>query len=455
MTKISAKAAYSILIIIFISILSCIIFNISLAYGFLASIIICSFYSLQNGFKMVDLINMIKKQISECRSLFMLIALIGATISIWMSSGIIPTMIYYGFEYMTEMNFLFATFVITSITSLFLGTAVGTISTVGIVFLGLGKAFGIPDNIVLGAIVSGAFIADKISPISGIFNLTLVTVKTSYQATLKVMFTTLLPTYLLVGILYFYIGTKYSVMADLANFEYLKLAIKESFFVSPMLLLLPLLIVVMSLLGIKIIQSTAIGLLGGIIVSFLLQKMDFVSIISAIFTGYQATTSSAELNNILVSGGITSMLEVLLIIFAAIALSSILEGTGIIRPIINTLTAKIKSKGDLIFKTGFISSMLTIITCEQSVGIILPGRLLKNKCHELELSNAILARTISDTGTIIAPLIPWNVNALFILIITGVSAIEYAPYAMLCYIFPVITYLVACGYKMKYNKVNI
>ena len=130
------------------------------------------------------------------------------------------------------------------------------------------------------------------------------------------------------------------------------------------------------------------------------------------------------------------MIEVLLIIIGAIALSSIFQGTGFIKPIINKITSKIKSKGELILKTGIVSSILTI-ACDQSVGIILTGGLLKDKYKELGIKNDILARTISDTGIIIAPLIPWNVNSLFILIITGVSTVTYAPYAILCYVFPV------------------
>lgn len=453
--SINKKQIYIIFFLIFITIGSCIIFKISLCYGFLLSIILCLGFSVRNGFKLVNLLNIIKIQLFECKNLFLLILLIGATVSIWMSSGIIPTMIYYGLDYMKGMNFLFATFIFTSITSVFMGTSIGTISTVGVVFLALGKVFNVPSNIVLGTIISGAFIADKISPISGLFNLTLETIKISYKETVKSMFKTLVPVYILCGIIYFYIGTKYKITVKNSNLDYLRLAIKNNFIISPILLILPISIIIMCFLGVKILKSIFIGLICGIVVSISLQKVDFIHIVSSLVIGYKATTESQALNKILVSGGITSMIQVLLIIVEAISLSTLLEAIGIIQPIINKIIGKVNSKGDLILKTGLISSLLTIITCDQSMGIILPGRLIKDKYNELNINNTILARTISDTGTIIAPLIPWNVNVMFISIITGVYTINYIPYAILCYIFPLVTCLVGYVYKIRYAKYGV
>lgn len=452
--KILKKYAYIVLIISLVLIVSCILVGISLFYGFLGSIALSFIIFLQNGFSAKELLYVMKEGLMECKILYGLIILIGATISIWLCSGIVPTMIYYGLEYMKGINFLFAAFIITSIISVFMGTAVGTISTIGLALLGIGKGFGIPQHILLGVIVSGAFIADKISPISGLLNLTLTTTKTTYKQTMKSMFTTLIPMYLLTAIIYYYIGKRYSIALDVSNLNSFQLAIEEGFYISPFLLLLPFTILVMCFWGIKTIKAISIGLFGGIIVSLSLQNMDFIDVLRAIFWGYRGTTATAELNEILVSGGIVSMIEVVFIVMGAIALSSLFEGTGIIQPIIDNIISKVRSRNELILKTGFISSILTIITCDQTVGIILPGRLLKEKYQELRVDNTILARTISDTGTIIAPLMPWNVNALIILIISGVTAIDYAPYAVLCYICPVITVMIAHLYKFWGQKVN-
>ncbi|WP_315115446.1 Na+/H+ antiporter NhaC family protein [uncultured Clostridium sp.] len=438
--KISEKYTYIILIFTLISIITCVISGIFLFYSFLSSIIVASFLFIKSGFSITELFNMIKKGFCEYKSLFILMALIGAMISIWMASGVVPTMLYYGLKYMQGTNFLFAAFVLTSIVSVFMGTAFGTISSIGIALLGLSKIFGIPNHILLGAIVSGAFIADKISPISILFNLTLETVKISYKEAFIPILKTLLPAYFVSGLLYYFIGKKYSIVLVNSNIDNLASAINENFVVSPLLLLLPLSIIIMSFLGMNMVKSVSIALISGIIISIGLQKANFNDIIIAIFTGYRVNTNSVDLNTVLVSGGMISMISVLLIIAGAISLSSLFQETGLIIPIIKRITLKIKSKEELILKTGFISSVLTAIS-DQSVSIILPGKLLKDKYSELEIENTTLARTITDTGMVIAPLIPWNVNSLFIFITTGIPTAAYAPYAVLCYLLPIITFI--------------
>lgn len=448
---ISEKYTYIILILTLISIISCIILKIFLFYGFVASIVVASCLFIKSGFSSTELFTMIKKGLCDCKSLFILMALIGAMISIWMASGVVPTMLYYGLKYMQGRNFLFSAFVLTSIVSIFMGTAFGTISSIGIALLGLAKIFQIPDYILLGAIISGSFIADKTSPISSLFNLTLETVKISYKEALMSILKTLLPTYFVSGLLYYFIGKNYSMVLVNSSIDNFTSAINRNFVVSPLLLLLPLSIIIMSFLGMTMVKSVFLALIGGIIVSIGLQKANFIHIIVAVFNGYRINTNSVELNAILVSGGMMSMIEVLLIIGGAITLSTIFQETGLIVPIIKRITLRIKSREELILKTGFISSALTAIS-DQSVGIILPGKLLRDKYQEFGIENTTLARTIADTGTIIAPLIPWNVNSLFIFITTGIPTMSYAPYTVLCYLSPVITFIFAYLHKFQNEK---
>lgn len=438
---------YYILIATLSLIAGCVILNISLVYGFAGSILLSSLILMKRGFSLGQLSEMAWEGIVECKTLYLLIILIGATVSIWLSSGIVPTLIYYGFDYMKGMNFLLSAFLITSIMAVFMGTAVGTISTMGIALLGIGRGFGVPNGVLLGTIVSGAFIADKISPISGLLNLTLSTTKVEYKKLLRSMFYTLLPVLIITTVSYYFLGKIYRAQVEVTRLVSYQEAILDGFYVSPWLLLLPLGVVALSVLGVKIFRTISFGLVGGILISSLLQGMPLVDISHAIFYGYKGATYSQDLNQILISGGVISMLEVLLIVTGAITLSSILEKTGLVKPIVHKSISMVRSKGELVLKTGIISSLLTIITCDQTVGIILPGRLLREKYEKMGLSQVLLARTISDTGTIIAPLFPWNVNALIIGMITGISAVEYAPYAILCYLFPIISILVS--YRSK------
>jgi Na+:H+ antiporter, NhaC family len=432
---------YSILTLCLLMIGGCVLLKISLAYGFAISIIACFGRFLMKGFTFKELSCMMIKGLSECKLLYILIMLIGATVSIWLSSGVVPSMVYYGFEYMKDMNFLFAAFMIMSISAVFMGTAVGTISTIGIAILGIGTGFGVPSYVLLGVIVSGAFIADKISPISGLLNLTLTTTSTNYKGAIKTMLVTLIPTLIITSAVYYLLGMKYSGNIDTSSITEFQHAISDAFFISPFLLLMPVLIVLLSCFGAKTIYSILSGLLCGIAISLTLQKMTFLQVIKAILFGYKGNTASLKLNDILISGGMVSMVEVLLIVMGAIALSSMLEGTGLIYFLTNKVIAGIKNRRDLIFKTSFISSILTVVTCDQTMGIVLPGRLLAKKCDELNIDRTVLARTISDTGTIIAPLMPWNVNSLIIVIVAGTVS-GYAPFAVLCYIAPVVTLIV-------------
>ncbi|SKB00385.1 transporter, NhaC family [Caloramator quimbayensis] len=359
---------------IFVIIGGCVLSNISLSYGFLLCIFLSFILFIKKGFSFKELFHMITKGLGECKILYLLILLIGATVSIWMSSGIVPSMIYYGFEYLRGVNFLFAAFLIMSISAVFMGTAIGTLSTIGIAVLGIGTGFSIPSNILLGVIVSGAFIADKISPISGLLNLTLSTTNTRYSKALKSMAATLIPAFIITSFLYYLLGIKYSGNIDIFRIREFQHSIKDVFFISPYLLLIPFAIVIMSLFGIKIIYSLLMGLFCGIIISFNLQKFTFIQILKYIIWGYRGNTPSAKLNGILISGGMVSMIEVLLIVMGAIALSSILEGTKVIHFLTDKVISNIKNERELILKTGIISCILTIVTCDQTMGIVLPAR---------------------------------------------------------------------------------
>jgi len=399
--------------------------------------------SIKNGFTLKDIKTMVLAGVSECKNLYIVILLIGATVSVWLSSGVVPTMIYYGLEYMQGMNLLFASFLLVSISAIFMGTAVGTISTIGVAILGIGKGFGIPTHILVGVIVSGAYLADKISPISGLLNLTLTTTEINYKEAIKSAIYTIMPTIIISAIIYYVIGTKYQGLEGLNSSLELMSAMNSEFLISPYLLLLPIVIIILSVLGVKSTYCMWTGVIGGSVVSLLCQKVSIVELLNYIFLGFNANTNSKIVSETLVSGGVRSMVSVVLIVIGAIALSSILQETGIINHLTKDILNKISTRKDLILKTGMISSILTIITCDQTMGIVIPSRLLKSKYEDLGVNNNILARTISDTGTIIAPLMPWNINSLIISLVTGVSCVSYAPFAVLCFIIPIITILFA------------
>lgn len=423
-------------------ILGSIILSIPLYIGFILGIVFTTIVLVISGYSIKELVNINISSVIEVKNLCLVILLIGATTSIWLSSGVVPTIMYYGFTYMEGINFLMAAFVIMVIVSLFMGTAVGTMSTVGIALNGIGLGLGIPAEIIVGVLVSGAFIADKVSPLSGLVNLIMATVNKSYKEIIKGLLVTLIPLLIITAVIYFIIGLKYS-SGDYSQLLFYKSAIFEGFNTSLILLSLPVAVIVLSILGINLIKTIIIGLFIGTMLSIFFQNMTLFEVMKGILFGYHGNTSSQQLNDMLVSGGMVSMIEVILVVIGGVVLVKLFEKCGILLPLMEKLMAGVKSKTILIIRTGFISSFMTAITCDQTVGIILPGRILQDKYKELNLDNVVLARTISDTGTIIAPLMAWNVNSFIIKSTMGISANQYAPYAVLCYLCPIITIIAA------------
>ncbi len=425
-----------------ISIIGCMLMSIPLYAGFFAGIIFTALSMYSAGFKVKEIFNTMISSIVEIRVLIIVIMLIGATTTVWISSGVIPTIMYYGFTYMSGVNFMLAAFLIMTVVSVFMGTAVGTISTVGIALMGIGYGLGIPSKMLIGMLVSGAFVADKVSPLSGLINLTMNTLKKDYLSLIKSYSITLIPLIIITAIIYSIMGSEFTVN-NYNSLEVYKEAILNDINISPFLLLMPIVMIILSLIGIKSTITIGIGIVCGAIFSIVMQNMSIVEIIKSIIFGYSAKTSSPELNNILISGGVIAMKEVILIVAGSVVLVGLFEKSNVLAPIIEKLISNVNSKFKLILKTGIFSSLMTIITCDQTVGIILPGKTLQTKYEEFNIDSVVLARTISDTGIVIAPLMAWNVNSFIIDSVTGVSALGYAPYAVLCYLCPVITFIIS------------
>lgn len=421
----------------------CILLAVPLYLGFFGAVVFSSAVLAKRGYKPRKLAAMMLAGIKDCISLFIIITLIGATVSIWMSSGIVPTLMYYGFGYVMNINYVLACFIITAVVSIVMGTAVGTISTIGIALIGIGKGFAIPDGLLLGAVVSGAFVADRLSPLGGLVNLTFKTVELSYREYVKSILKTLVPSIAVVAVVYYFFGRGY-MSSDPARIAELQENISRAFVIKPALLLLPVIVMTLAVSGVKPMINMGLGVTAGSVISILLQKNTALQVLSFILMGYRSASGIGELDRILKGGGILPMLEVILIVAGAVALSSLLEGTNVINPIIANVVDKAKTKLSLIARTAALSILLTVATCDQTAGIILLGRLLQDRFREMGISRDKLSRTIAETGTTIAPLIPWNVNSIIILAITGVSTMAYAPYAVLCYTAPVIAVLSGC-----------
>lgn len=427
----------AILLTLFLIILS-VLSGLSAFWGILGGILICTLIGKINGFHVINLLKMAFKGVKDAYIVLIIMGLIGIIISTWMISGTIPSLMYFGFNYLSSVNFVLATFLISSFISLILGTSVGTISTAGIPLMGIGFGLGVPSYITAGAIVSGAFLGDRTSPMSSSANLLAVITDTDLYDNIKHMISTLLPVFILSSVFYFLLGRGYSLNQDtLKTINNIKELLDSSFNINLVLLIPPVAIIVMSFLKINIKYNLIIGIISGIALSIIYQNVSIIDIFRTAMCGYYSSDTS--INNIISGGGLLAMRGILSIVGSATALYGILDGTDMIKPIIKNFIKNIQTVPVLIYKTCVLGILINIITLNQTLSIIIPGKSMDSSFNKLRISKNTLARTIGDSGTVVAPLIPWNINGLVISVALGTSVIKYAPFAILCYLFPIIT----------------
>lgn len=430
------KKTLFILLCIIVSLSTCIILNHSLMYGFFVAILIVLLLSKTKKAS----INYAFKELNKCRSVFIIIILLGVNIALWMSSGILPSMVYYSSFFISNLNFLGTTFIITVLVSTVMGTGLGTFSTIGVVFISLSQPLGYPAPLVIGCIVSGAFVADKLSPVAALCNLTLKMTNTSYKTYFKTQLKTLVPTIIMTYIIYHLLNGQYS--QEMMSLEHLQHELPQYFNVSIFTLSIPLFMMVLAVIGLPIVYNMLLVAVSSSFLTLFYQEFNFTFYLNTLWKGFKILSSQpSPILDIFKGGGISPMIEVLIIVAGAVSLSGLLMYEHLLDPIIELLMRKTRTVRQLIIKTGLLSSFLTTLTCDQTVGITVPSEVLKTYYDDFELDSSVLARTISDTGTIIAPLQFWNVNALIITGLTGVSAVQYAPYACLCYLCPLVTIL--------------
>lgn len=419
-------------------IISSVLIEISAFWGILGSIIVCFLIGKLNNFSLKCLFNMAINGIKDAYIVLIIMSLIGIIISCWMIGGTIPALMYYGFNYLSNTNFILATFLISSFISIILGTSIGTISTAGIPLMGIGIGLGVPPYITAGAIVSGAFFGDRTSPMSSSANLVSVITNTDLYENIKNMISTLIPVFLLSSIFYFLVGKGYTIdQITINKINDIKNSLTDNFTISPVLLLPPVIIMIMSFLRINIKYNLLVGIILGVIFALIYQDSHFLQIIKTSIFGFN--NQDSNLNHIISGGGFLAMKGILSIVGSATALYGVLEGTNMIKPMIDKFINNITSVSTLILKTSILGILVNVITLNQTLAIIIPGKSMSIAFKKLKISKTTLARTIGDSATVVAPLIPWNINGLVIAVTLGTSVIKYAPYAILCYLFPIIT----------------
>ncbi|MGY5773903.1 Na+/H+ antiporter NhaC [Vibrio antiquarius] len=381
---------------------------------------------------------------------------VGMLVSTWIASGTVPTLIYYGLVLIEPEWFLAATMLLCSLVSLSIGSSWTTVGTVGLALVGIGFAFGTPAYWTAGAVVSGAFFGDKISPLSDTTNLAAAVTETNVFAHIRNMMPTTIPAMLIALTLYSILGGV--VMGDATSDAQQQLqqitAIQsgmESHFLLGLLPLLPL-FVVMLLAFYKIapIPALFIGFVLGAGVAVHNYDYNLNDILTFAHSGYKIETGSDALDNLLNRGGVTSMTWVITLMMFALAFGGALERTGCLESVVNAVMKSTRGFKGLQTNAILTSVATNAVSGDVYLSIALPGRMFGPQYDKLGYSRLNLSRAIEEGGTLVSPLIPWNAGGAFVMGTLGLivapgdySALLYAPLAFACWLSPAIGILYA------------
>jgi NhaC family Na+:H+ antiporter len=383
-----------------------------------------------------------------------ILAIIGVLIGTWLISGVVPSMIYYGLAILKPGIFLVATVIICSITSLATGTSWGTAGTIGIALMGISKGLGIPAPVAAGAIISGAYFGDKMSPLSDTTNLAPAVSGTDVFTHVKAMLPTTIVAYSISLIAFLVMGFKYaSGSSDVTAILAIREGLAANFNISPLLLLPPLAVILAMAFKMPAIPGITIGIILGAIEGVVFQGADLGALLTAAYDGFTSESGIAVIDELLTAGGLSNMMYSISLTIIAMMFGGIMEKTSQLEVIVNAILKHIKSNGGLIATT-----VLTCIACnatipEQYISIVLPGRMYHNAYKERGLHPKQLSSTLEGAGTVTSSLIPWNTCGAFLYGVLGVSAWEYGRYAIFNYMMPLIVvifgFLGLFIYKLK------
>ena len=378
--------------------------------------------------------------------------LIGVLVAAWILAGTIPTIMVYGFKIISVRFFLPTVFVVCSIVGLTVGSSFTTISTIGIAFLGIGHILGFHDAYTAGAVVSGAFLGNNISPLSDTTNLAAGIGEIDLFQHIANMRFTDLPAFVISFILYVFLGHT-SKTANLTSVNEMIANMEKNFWISPWTLIPLVILFIMAVKKIPAIATLLTGASVAIGLSFIHDHTLTVQKVATILmNGFTAKTASEKLNTLLSRGGIMSMLGSASLIILALALGGLLLKYQIVENIVEALKSKMDRPSRLIGLTALSSIGVNIIVGEQYLSIILPGETFKKSFETAKLDNRYLTRTLADAGASVNALIPWGVSGTFIAGTLKVSAMAYVPFAFFPLLAPVITIVV--GFILNHRQTH-
>lgn len=403
-------------------------------------------FGLLNKVRLSKIWAEIKENLLSILTPVIILILVGSLAGTWLISGIIPAMVYYGLQVLSPEIFLPASVIIAAIISIATGSSWTTSATVGIALVGIGSALGISAGMIAGAVISGAYFGDKMSPLSDTTNLAPAMAGTDLFTHIKYMAFTTVPSIVITLVVFTILSLNTNVTGS-ADVENLLSSIQSTFVITPSLFIVPGVVIVLILLKTKPIFALSSGVILAAIFAFLFQKevLDTLgdsrigAIFTSIYTDTAIVTENEQLNDLFTAGGIMGMLWTILLIISAMIFGGIMDGVGFLSKITSVLLKRAKSIFGLFTSTVLSCLGLNAIASDQYLAIVIPGKMFKKAYTEKGLAPENLSRTLEDSGTVTSVLIPWNTCGAYQAGVLGVGVAEYFVFAVFNWISPVVT----------------
>lgn len=413
--------------------------------------------ALRQGKGWDDLQKGFVKSIGTAMPSMLILLLIGSLAGTWMISGVVPAMIYYGLEFLNPKLFLMLSVIICAIVSVVSGSSWSTIATIGVALLGIGNAMEINPALVAGAIISGAYFGDKVSPLSDTTNLAPAMANVDLFVHIRYMMYTTVPSILITLVIFLIIGFTKHGKIDPESIQQVQAAIKANFTITPWLFLAPILLFVIISKKVPALPAIFAGtLIGGIfaiifqpqIIKQLSDNTSFIQasydvVMKSIFTDISVPVDNENIQDLLSTGGMKGMLNTIWLILTAMVFSGILETAGILKKITKTMLKAVHSTGSLVTTTAISCGFLNLTASDQYISIVVTGRMFAKSYQDQDLKPEVLSRTLEDSGTVTSVLVPWNTCGAAQAGALGVATAAFAPFCFFNIISPFVTIAMA------------
>lgn len=424
---------------------------------------VASLVALKLGINWEEIRQGIVDSISSAMASMIILLLIGTLAGTWLLSGIVPAMIYYGLQILNPTIFLVAACIVCSIVSVATGSSWTTSATVGIALVGIGTALGLPLGMVAGAIISGAYFGDKMSPLSDTTNLAPAMAGTDLFTHIKYMAYTTIPSISIALIIFLILGFVKGGNAEIAETQVILDAIDRKYEINFFLFLVPVIMVILIAKKMPAIPAISIGALLGAVFALIFQpdlvqevaqygdgvwEKGFVGIMTSMYGDISIATGNEIVDELLTSGGMYGMLGTVWLILSAMIFGGVMESSGMLKRIAEGVISGINSTGALISTTVGTCIFFNITASDQYLAIVVPGRMYADIYKEKGLAPENLSRTLEDSGTVTSALIPWNTCGAYHAKVLGVDTFTYLPFAFFNLISPFMTIIFAV-FKIK------